>query len=175
MAERIVFVDVETTGLDPDRHEVWEIAIMTRGKSPGDGLFSWQVDADLGLADPAALRVNRYYERAEREPEYAPDVAYQLANWTRGAYLAAANPAFDAAFLARFLRRNGQCPMWHHRLICVESMAMAALGVLTPMGLRDSADALDVEYNADDLHTAAGDVRLARDVYDAALRRGGTP
>src|SRR5690606_348509 len=110
-----------------------------------------------------------------REPEHAPDVAYRLANWTRGAYLAAANPAFDAAFLARFLRRNGQCPMWHHRLICVESMAMTALGVLTPMGLRDSADALDVEYNPDDLHTAAGDVRLARDVYDAALRRGGTP
>jgi len=26
----VCFVDTETTGLDPDRHEIWEVGLITR-------------------------------------------------------------------------------------------------------------------------------------------------
>lgn len=61
----LAFVDTETTGLDPERHEVWEIAVIIRGhRTPGsDGEYLWQLLPDLAKAEPTALRINRYYER----------------------------------------------------------------------------------------------------------------
>lgn len=170
---RIVFVDVETTGLDPDRHHIWEIAVILRDPDTEDAEHHWMVRADLETADPASLRIGRYYERTRgwgrmEEPEY---VAGTLAPMLDGAYLAGAVPSFDAAFLARFLRRHGQCPTWHHRLICVETMAATVLDLPVPLGLTDSADALGVPLDTSVTHTALGDARLARGVYDATRAR----
>lgn len=58
----IVFLDVETTGTDPERHHVWEIGLITNR-----GEFSWilQLDEDeLATAEPMALSIGDYYHRA---------------------------------------------------------------------------------------------------------------
>lgn len=68
---RLVFLDTETTGLDPDLHEVWEVACIVRelpdaeGKADGkdEGEYVWQLPVDLGRADPFALNVGRFHER----------------------------------------------------------------------------------------------------------------
>jgi len=172
VSARIVFVDIETTGLDVDRHEIWDIALIVRDEydKRDDTAYSWQLAVDLTEADPAALRVNRYYER---ECVITPpaDVAALVAEYTAGAYLAGAVPSFDALFLDRFLRRNGQCPAWHHRLICVESMAMPVIGSPVPLGLGKVAQRLGLTVDCSVAHTALGDASLARDVYDNALGR----
>ncbi|HEY9411762.1 MAG TPA: 3'-5' exonuclease [Jiangellaceae bacterium] len=169
MTARIVFVDIETTGLDLDRHGIWDVALIVR-----DGIvdtdYSWQMEVELTQADPAALRLTRYYQR---ECIITPpaDVAALVAEFTAGAYLAGAVPSFDAAFLDRFLRRNGQCPAWHHRLICVESMAMPVVGSPVPLGLGKCAERLGLTVDYSAAHSALGDARLARDVYDKASER----
>ena len=169
---RIVFVDVETTGLDVDRHHAWEIALIVREPDKDDVEYTWQVVAPMATADPTALRINRYYERFVWGSAKGPrDLAVFVAKTLDGAHLAAANPAFDAAFLGKFLRDNGQCPAWHYRLICVESMAMTALGSPVPLGLGKCAERLGLDVDESVAHTALGDAALARDVYDNALRR----
>lgn len=87
---RLAFVDVETSGLDPTRHEIWEIAVVirdwteqavgvvdgdvvvgstaddagsTRAWVPHDEIRVWQVPIDESLADPVALTVGGYYDR----------------------------------------------------------------------------------------------------------------
>ncbi len=74
---RICFLDLETTGTDPDRHELWEIGLIVRDpdanqdvplldRQPGQGdrEYAWQVvPTRMDLADPRALRVGRYYDR----------------------------------------------------------------------------------------------------------------
>lgn len=56
-----VFVDTETVRLDPvpGRVTVWEIGVVTP-----TGRWLWQLRPELGIAQPEALRVGRFAERA---------------------------------------------------------------------------------------------------------------
>ena len=47
---RLAFVDCETTGVDPERHEMWELAIVTVAPWDDDhepGEWTWQLPVDL--------------------------------------------------------------------------------------------------------------------------------
>src|SRR5690606_40616616 len=103
--------------------EIWELALIV-----DDEEHVWRVSVDLSNADPDALRVSRYYERlwfSERKTlastpfEVAAQVCYLTCNRT----LVGINPAFDAAFLTRFLRRRGYVPAWHYHVIDVKAVA----------------------------------------------------
>lgn len=137
---RIVFLDLETTGLDPDRHEPWEIGLIARGHYANDREFLWRVMPDLTKADPNSLRIGRYYERTAghlaptltaanlASPDAKPKwslpgaVAPILAGLLDGAHIVACNPSFDAAFLKRFLPEHGHAFTAHYHLIDIGSM-----------------------------------------------------
>lgn len=170
---KLVFIDTETTGLDPERHHIWEVAAIVREDGKADEEFRRMMLTDLTTADPAALRLGRYYERIRTEDRsYRGVVAVDLAEVLDGATLVGANPSFDAAFLGRFLRDFELCPTWNYRLVDVEVMAMTRLGWPIPKGLGASARALGLDSDAYETHTALGDARLARDVYDRVLTGG---
>ena len=173
----VVFIDCETTGLDPDRHEIWELALIVDGEE-----HVWVMDVDLSKADPGALRVSRYYERlwySERKTlastpfEVAAQVCYLTANRT----LVGINPAFDAAFLTRFLRRHGYVPAWHYHVIDVKAVAAGWLmgrhpkvpGMNPPWSTDDLARALHLDPEGFDRHTALDDARLAEAMYEAVM------
>lgn len=187
------FLDLETTGLDPDRHDLWEIGIVYRdwASDEADTEYCWQISRDLTNADPGALRVSRYYQRIQishRTPGRVRclthpkpgrvgidwdvvDVAEAVADLTAGATIVAANVTFDVGFLERFLRTNGYAPAWDYHLIEVESYAAGALGVTPPWKLNGLLAALDVPQDPDGVHTALGDARAVRDLWDAARVR----
>jgi hypothetical protein len=184
MADRVVVVDLETTGLDPDRHELYEFAVVTEN----GGMWSAWVWPDLTVADPAALRLGRFYERKPDDLEHRAgsavvqgsdgwevcdswDVAERLACEFSGAHLAGACPWFDAAFLERFLHRHGHAPAWSHRLIDVESMALPVLGLAVSPGLSEIARLLEIDPDPDQAHTATGDAWLAWQVRGELMAR----
>lgn len=158
----LVFLDIETTGLDPDVHEVWEIALAfdNSGKP-----LSWVVEHSLKTADPEALRLNGYWGRRRLLSATSADIDPSTRQALTGATIVGANPAFDTAFLRR---RWGATP-WHYRLLDVEAMAVGVLALDRPQGLAKLADRLRADgYDipAPD-HTAAGDVLTTRAVYRA--------
>lgn len=154
----IVYIDTETTGLDPSIHEVWEIAYAV-----GDGPIHFGTVPHLGAsADPSALAMNGYWERGFTNFKNHL-IDGEVRDALEGATLVGANPAFDAAFLRQ---RWGVAP-WKYRLLDIEAYAMAALGLDEPKGLSYIAEQLQVQ--APD-HTAAGDVRTLRECHEA-LRR----
>jgi hypothetical protein len=173
----IVYLDTETTGLDPERHQIWEIAWAV-GDGPIRQAF---VPHTLENADRDALKIGRYLERWE-DPETDGMIA-AFADM-EGATLCAANAAFDEGFLrARWLKDRalmiaihgfpmaGRVP-WRYRLLDIEAYAMGALGWGEPRGLRDIAAALQDrgwDVPAPD-HTAAADVACLR-VCHQALRQ----
>ena len=146
----LVYLDTETTGLDPERHEIWELAYAI-----DDGpVYTAVVDHSLRNADPVALGLNGYDDRAKGvEPYRTVEVACRGA--LEGNTLVGANPAFDAAFLRA---RWGVTP-WRYRLLDIEAYAMGALGFDEPKGLAAIAEAL--ECKAPD-HSAKGDVYVLR-------------
>lgn len=60
----LAFIDCETTGLDPERHALWEIGLIT-----ATGSYRWVLELtseELGQADSTSLAVGRYYERSTK-------------------------------------------------------------------------------------------------------------
>lgn len=179
----VVFVDTETTGLDPNRHTLWEVAIIE-----GESEFLFQRELtpqELADADPQALWVNRYYQR-QRSVLDRRDMAKMIAEALAGKVLAGIGPWFDARFLQSFLRRNGQALVIDHRLVDCKTLAVGALlndGVTRsaeereardrlqepPFETRDVATALGIDRG--EAHTALADARLAQKFYEFAMGR----
>ena len=152
------YLDTETTGLDPHRHQIWEIAYAVN-----DGpIRAAVVPHSLVSADPDALEIGQY-ERRSTVSATAPNPHLfedEMLSALDGRTLVGANPAFDAAFLRA---RWGVTP-WYHRLLDVEAYAMPHFGWVKPRGLKDVADGLREDGFTIPLpdHTAAGDVATVR-------------
>lgn len=170
----LCYVDTETTGLDPRIHQPYEVSYWLEDED--EPRTSW-LSHTLENADPQALRIGRYWERSAFEaipPHgwFAADTPRWLALGLEGVTLVGSNPAFDAAMLTRVIGT----PVWHHRMIDVSNVAMAVFDTNRPLGLADCADMCRVKgYEIPEPdHTAEGDVRTTRAVYEAlrAIRRG---
>ncbi len=186
---RLCFVDIESTGLEADRHEVYEIGLIVRdGDSRMDPEWRWWLPVNLTRADPNALRVGRFFER--RPPQnhtwsgalqWAPDisgkieqadvrdVAASVMELTAGAHLVGAVPSFDAAFLSRLLRAHGCCPAWNYHLVDVEALAAGLTQTEPPWDSGKLFSKLGVDPDQFDRHTALGDARLAKATYDFVM------
>jgi DNA polymerase III epsilon subunit-like protein len=172
----VVFLDTETTGLDPDRHEIWELAfILGIGQE-----YEFRFRPDLAVADPMALRIGRFYERSPRSSDpftkdergYWSDprqAASTVAQRLDGQHLVGAAPSFDAAFLGPWLRRHGQAATWHYHLVDVEALAAGKLGWGPPWNSDELSKAIGVDPSLFDRHTALGDARWAKAVYEAVV------
>lgn len=184
----LCFLDCETTALHPDRL-AYEVAMIRREEDGDETETSFFVDVDLSDAEPKALQIGRFYERhpygqylsnrRRLAPAYTdtqmgaylpPRIAApEVARMTHGAYLVGAVPSFDAETLAGLLRRHELLPGWHHRPRCVESLTAGHFGREVG-GLRHCAEALEIEVDPEAEHTALGDARLARSIWDLVMK-----
>lgn len=174
----LVFLDVETTGLDPEVHEMFEVGLTktdVKGEILGS-LYYWIVPQHLQTASPQALALNGYYRRKMTEPcegrvhgAVRQEVAEEIVIFTEGVHLVGCNPGFDASFVRAFLLAEQHVPLWHHRMIDLESLAIGiepdvSHGV--PMGLSELAETFNKsEIPEEDRHTAKGDVEATRVLY----------
>lgn len=190
-ATGFVYVDVESTGLDPARHHPYELAFAV-----DDGpIWTVLLPHTLRYADPAALDVGRYHERGIRHayrdqqrgamPVHAglPDfvAAFTAPDGSKNT-LVCANPHFDANMLFRKVicreswtsraRRALRLPAppapaepWHYRMLDIEAYAAGVFDWAKPRGLRDihaHLTRLGYSIPAPD-HTAAADVATLRE------------
>lgn len=195
MTAPVCFTDIETTGLDPDRHQIWEVALIT----PDGRQHVWQFPFDEMTADPFALNIGHYWERgwaadtteiafteaiyeahtAKSRRRNFPDQGRAVTpgtDWCRyfrdltaGCHLAGAVVSFDEERLRRLLHRNGVLHRWHYHLVDVEALAAGKLGLEPPWDSEALSRAVGVEPAAFDRHTALGDARWAKAVYDAVI------
>ncbi|MEI6316827.1 MAG: 3'-5' exonuclease [bacterium] len=123
----LVFIDIETTGLDARMHEIIEIAVVrvkqiwNVGEKPiFEKVFEWSAKIkpqNLGVADPVALKINGYIASDWSESVPLEQALREFAEKTDGAIMVAHNVAFDAGFLEEnFARYNIANKMHYHRL-----------------------------------------------------------
>lgn len=198
---KIAFLDTETTGLDADLHEIWEVGLITKpymleASAEEWRELSWLLPVDLGRADPYALDVGRFHDRHPQgygtvhsgmELTGLRDFAADFAEWTRGVHLIGANPCFDEERLRKLLRANGACPGWHYHKVDTEAMVLGALAMLhqldpgkhaaprLPFKSDDLFTHFGIDLSAFDRHTALGDARLVRAVYERIMGSSETP
>jgi DNA polymerase III alpha subunit (gram-positive type) len=167
---RLVALDTETTGLDPDTERVFEVAAIDLATGQE---HVWRFEPPGYVVDamhPKALEVNRYHERTSA-PGWRWDDAgglVDLAHLLTGAHLVGAVPDFDARHLAAtYLRFGLPVPRWHYHLIDVETMAVGWLrgtGLVERLELPWESDYLSELCGVDppgegERHTALGDAR----------------
>jgi len=163
----IIVVDIETSSLEPNA-VVLEVAAINL--ETGEWLyFAPHVDqAWVSWADPAALQVNRYFERGVWRNKLSPRetmVAYRdLENLLRGNTLAGSNPAFDA-------QRLPIKSVWHHRLLDLSAYAAGVLGLpLNELpGLHKVCELLDIENEEE--HSALSDARATAKCFKKLMER----
>lgn len=158
----LCFIDTETTGLDPRIHQPYEVCFWLEGADEPTTLW---LPHTLEHADAQALRIGGYFDR-DQVPWVDDNYAREwLIRDLRGVTLVGANPAFDAAMLRRFIGTE----VWHYRFIDVSDGAMFLFGWDRPRSLLDTAAAVrDAGYDIPEPdHTAEGDVRTTRAIYDA--------
>lgn len=136
-------------------------------------------------------RLDRESTGTDVEGEY--DALRLIEAITRGAHIVGAVPNFDTEVLGARMRADGICPSWHYHLIDVEALAVGWLNAMAavcerrdqgeipgpergaelrdlgspPWKSDDLSAAFGIKVSEEDRHTALGDARWARAIYDA--------
>lgn len=176
----VCFVDTETTGLDPDRHEIWEVGLIADigGDKVGWMEHVWYLPVDLGRADSVALKIGGFHDRHPfGDQNHDRDIyvteldefATEFAALTRGTHLVGAVISFDEERLRKLLRANGCCPEWHYHLVDVEALAAGSIAAMPPWNSTNLSSAVGVDPGQFDRHTALGDARWAKAIYDKVM------
>lgn len=145
---QVAFCDTETTGLDPEYHVVWEIAVIADGH---EHVWQQQVGTNARKdADETALQMTGFRDRYDSASALTPhDSIARFDNLVAGRHLVGARPWSDSERLHRLHRAfipfwdrghtdyiDKRRHPWHYHLIDIETLAVGALaGWDAAMGL----------------------------------------
>jgi DNA polymerase III subunit epsilon len=164
----LAFIDCETTGLDPRRHEIIEIAVvraMPRTLQSIAGLSLRVKPTRIADADPKALQVNGYASADWQDALSLRDALVMVGTQLDGAILAGHNVAFDRAFLEAAWRFTGvPRPNLDHHTLDTASLAWPLLvsGEVQSLSLGSLCLHFGIEHA--EPHRALLDARASLDV-----------
>jgi len=175
--DQFVWVDTETSGLEPARHRVVEIAVVVTDSELNDiEVYETKIKLsaqDRVWAEPKALEVNGYTdEEWATAPENSRDIWRRVHEMTRQRNFAGQNPVFDDGFVRAELGRWGMKGYWFRRMLDTQPFGQI---IGRSHNLRNEkgtiTNSLVPVYDALGgpvlpAHRAMGDVRRAIFVYD---------
>lgn len=170
----LVFLDIETTGLDPDTHEIIEIAACRQANDfskPACWVEHKTFPLHINTADAKALEINKYSADVWR------DVAISL----KGALsdfvmlcegdvtLVIQNPTFDWGFIRPALKKFKLTPSIDYHIMDVASMMWPYVmrGLVESPSLEKTCAFWDISNEG--AHGARRDVERLMSVYQAIM------
>lgn len=194
---KIVSVDVETTGLLPGYHEIWEIGVVPVDSGREHLYYQFQ-PAELEHAESPALQVGGFYENFDwiGDPRLARDMlvegvfkdeeegtetptghkaltgaaeaSFRIAQELEGATIMGLNPHFDADHLEALLNKYGHAGAWSHRYLDLGSYAAGAWKAKGPLSGNAVAKRMESHGIVNDAaHNAYADAKWNVDAYHA--------
>lgn len=170
--KKLAFIDLETTGMDPARHEVIEIGCLLAKldeKGTYQELESFEVKVKpehIETAEQQALRVNGYDEANWMFAHTQEEAFKLLAQKCEGCVMVAQNVPFDYAFLlAGFNRFKIPDPFFFAKLdtISIAYLRFRKDPEMTSFSLRSLCEKYGVKN--DKAHTALADIRATFEVF----------
>ena len=176
----MAFIDLETTGLDPERHEIIEIGvIIVRQTFTADNQAVFEVIEELEYkvkpehletAEPEALRINGYNESEWLFSADLKAVMQIVADKTADCIMVGQNVHFDWKFLEAGFKKCGLSNKMHYHKLDTISIAWAKLHRapdLEHFSLRELC--LRFGIKNEQSHTALSDARATFLLYKKLL------
>ena len=157
-------VDVETTGLDPARDRIIEIAVV-RCSTDGSFIDEWSTLVNPGR-DPGPTHIHGIGATDLQGAPIFSDIAEELRRRLDGSMVAAHNLSFDAGFLAAEFSRAGIGPL-DQPAICTMQLARHVLPDNRRYSLAACAAALGIDHPH--AHRALPDTRVTAAVLRAMV------
>lgn len=164
--EKLVFIDIETTGLISGYHEIIEVAII------GDS-FEYHrkiKPVRLELADPKALIINGFTSREWRHAAEPRIVANEISNILKGATIVGHNPNFDMDFISELLEKYDEPQRWKRRYIDTITLAYEHLHHLGLSSMSLDSCRRFFGWGTEKSHTALQDARDCKRLFYTLLR-----
>ncbi len=166
----LAFIDTETTGTNPSKHEIIELAVviarqvMREGKGPSIEIIEeceWKIKPKhIELADEVALRVNGYNEVDWMFAVDREKAMEEFAKKTQSCTFVSHNLVFDYAFVEKAFEETGVENRMHYAKLDTISIAFARLYDVPQadkFSLRALCELLKVENSK--AHTALADTK----------------
>lgn len=173
----LIFVDVETTGLEAGKHKIIEIGAILVGPQNLEILeeFNEKIlwdDRVMLSASPEALKINGYdRDLWIRDAKFEEDVLTGLNKFTGGALMVGWNIGFDRAFLEAAYRRYGKWFPFDYHAIDVMSLTWWEIGyALDSLSLSKVCKYLGIEPEPE-VHRALNGARKCYEVFSYLVRR----
>lgn len=134
--QNLAFVDIETTGLNPDIHEIISIGIVLVGQNWENDKPFFEIIEELELkvrpkhienADPVSLKVNKYNKTDWENAYNLEETMKVFSEKTKDAIMVAHNVAFDYMFIDKAFRENNFKNEMHYHKLDTISIAFAKL------------------------------------------------
>ena len=173
----LLVIDVETTGLHPDRNQVLSVGVVVVNRYL---LKTFEMEYKVNLDNPFEV-LRAEYRRAQKVHgistrdalfggEPLEDVVYYLETLAKqypDALIAGNNVGFDYAFVKRMFEMvDKKCPFDYH-LVDLTGLAAVHLGIVS---LAKIMDALGIDKSKYTKHSAIGDAEATADALIALLK-----
>ena len=179
--KKLAFIDVETTGFNPNKHEMIELALVVckqierEGKGPKIEIISeyeWKIKMKYPEnAEEEALRINGYNEADWIFAADLENVMKDFNDKAEDCIFVSHNLTFDYSFIVKAFEKTGIESKMHHGKLDTISIAFARLYDV-PQGdkftLRYLCELLKVENS--NAHTALADTKALVEVYKKLMR-----
>lgn len=186
---KMLFLDVETTGLDPRQHTIHQLS----GQVFIDGEFKEEFDFDIqpherGRIDSAALRVSGlsvaeimlYPSRQMQSQKFFEILRKYVDRYDKydKFFFVAYNAHFDNGFLRKFMEQNGDkyfgSYFWSNN---IDVMVLAAEHLkevrhkMVNFKQVTVAKELGIEVDESQLHNSLYDIKIMRQIYEAVTKK----
>lgn len=159
----LIVVDLETSGLDPVKHEILEFACFNEKKGSH---HSFKIKPrNIETASERALEINGYSEEAWKDAMEPEDALHRINELLTGGIYLGQNIPFDLRFLNASFDRYGIKSLLGRRHVDTMTLAyehLVPLGI-NSLSLGTICEFLDISNEG--AHTASADVFRTYEVY----------
>lgn len=172
----VAVIDLETTGLDPERHEIIEIGAYVMAPRTLEKMFELELKvfpAHIDAAEKKALEVNGYDPRVwEASAVYPRQALRELVRLLEPkAVFAAYNATFDWCFLSKALSTCGLKDPFHYHRLDVMSLAVGVHPELIGRSGFRLGEMLDLyKVENEKAHAALPDARATAELLRRLVR-----